>query len=165
MITLFYFEVIMTPEQEKFFSIIDQAVAFNVQNQLANEDSRKYMAQAHWMEEFGTVSLDMGRRAGKSLYIQKRVTKCDLIICINEEAKRHIFKDCPHVTTAEELFDVFRMVRGPSPSFRLPRDMYWNKVFIDDPGLIFKSRYSREDFFNLMANRCNQIIMLGTPVR
>ena len=145
--------------------MIDNAVAFNIAHQYKNEDSKNYMAPAHWMEEFGTVEINMGRATGKSYYINKRSTPADLVICMNEEHKRHIFKDCHSVFTARELKDIIESTgayRGRRYSLT---DVYWNKIYVDEPYAVFKDRHAREEFFNLIGRHCNQVIMLGAPYR
>jgi len=152
------------PNIQKFIDIIDDAVALNIVHQYKNEDSKRYIAPAHWLAEFGTVEINMGRACGKSRYISKRATPADLVICRNEEEKRHVFKDVTHVSTARELKDVMEMT-GAWRGRKLPDDMYWNKIYVDEPQLIFRDRLAREAFFELISDRCNQVIMLGTPSR
>lgn len=157
------FKMNLTPEIEKFFDVADKAIALNYELQLKNFHQRKYLAPKHWMSEYGTVDINVGRQSGKSLYINSRVTGCDLVICMNEEHKRHVFKDCPNVNTASELADV--IVRTGAYRGYKRNDVYWNKIYIDEPCSVFSRANSQEAFYDLVSNYCNQVIMIGTPTR
>jgi len=152
------------PNIQKFIEIIDSAVALNIVNQYKNEDSKMYMAAAHWLAEFGTVEINMGRATGKSRYINKRATSCDLVICSTEEEKRHVFKNVTHVSTAREVRDTIEMT-GRYRGRKFPDNTSWNKIYVDEPQMIFRERHARAEFFDLVGNYCNQVIMLGTPTR
>lgn len=149
----------MTPEIEKFFNVVDNVVALNIAHQLKFEDHKRYMANAHWLEEFCTVDINVGRQSGKSLYINKRATPVDLVVCMNEDYKRGVFKECRNVLTVSEIAaDSFN--RG----VRFSDIKHYNKIYVDEPFAVF-SRFKRYDFYYKFAGLANQIIMLGTPVR
>lgn len=156
------------PLIEKFFNVVDDAIALNYARQLKFSDHKNFMAAAHWLEEYGTVDINVGRQSGKSLYINERATPVDLVLCMNEEHKRHIFKNCnASVNTARELSDVIQMA-GPYRGCTAHRkDIYWNKVYVDEPYAVFSRNYKylREEFYSLIGNHCNQVIMIGTAVR
>jgi len=157
--------MIKDPHFQKQIELIDNAVAFNIANQLKHEDIKQHLRNIQWLTEYCTVEINLGRRTGKSYYINKRATRADLVICMNNEHRRHVFKDCDNIYTAADLGEI--MEAGffyRRTGICCPRDVYWNKVYVDEPQLIFKTKDSREYFFNLMESRCNQIIMLGTPM-
>ena len=150
------------PLIEKFFNVVDNAVALNIEYQIKFADSKRYMAAGHWLEEYGTVNINVARQSGKSLYINRRYTPVDLVICMNEDTKRHVFKDCINVDTARELNDVIFKL-GDYRGIRNPTE-YWNKIYVDEPWSVFQDSRSIKEFYSLVGGQCNQVIMLGTPV-
>lgn len=151
------------PLNDKFFNLVDTAVALNIECQLKFGDQKRHMASGHWLQDFGTVDISVARQSGKSLYIQRRATPVDLVVCMNEDHKRHIFKDCVNVNTARELSDVIMRV-GMFRGAKNER-IYWNKIYVDEPWAVFSQPHGRANFYSLVGGHCNQVIMLGTPVR
>lgn len=153
--------------QEKFFKLVDETVMLNTQTQLVLENSKTYMAQGHWLEEYATVSIDAGRRMGKTTYIQKRMKPCDLVIVPRmldvDYYYRAARKNLTNVLSAESIFNRFNMAGHWRGQKDIPS--YWNKVYVDEPSQVFATRDSRYEFFNWFGSRCNQVIMLGCPVR
>lgn len=159
--------MITDPNMQKFFDIVDNAVALNIAHQLKFEDSKRFMASAHWMEEFGTVHINTGRATGKTRYIMTRMTPCDLVIVPMEQDVRSYYSDAGNVLdnvhSARSMFNRFNM----AGYWRGRRDVpeYFNKVYVDEPGRMFNNKESHYQFYDWFGPRCNQIIMLGTAVR
>lgn len=153
--------------QEKFFRLVDDAVALNIEEQLKFEKDKGLMAAAHWLEEFGTVNINIGRAVGKTRYIQARMKPCDLVIVpLEQDVKEYYSKAgmmLKNVHSARVIFDRFNMVGYWRGRQDVPE--YFNKVYIDEPSRVFATKESVYQFYNWFGSRCNQVIMLGTAVR
>lgn len=151
--------------QKRFFKLIDETIMLNLQAQLNAADSRRYIGAPQWLHEFGTVSIDIGRQLGKTTYIQERMRPCDLVVVHNEDTRRsyesRAERKLPNVVTIGSLrndFDLcYRYRRNPTD--------YFNKVYVDEPGMVFAAKNSKSEFINFFGDKCNQLIMIGTPVR
>lgn len=160
--------------QEYFFKLVDDAVALNLENQLRFENNKKFISGGQWLSDFGTVNLNVGRQVGKTNYIATRMTTSDLVIVPYERDVKNyyhkaadlqdkLFFNSENVYSARIMFDRFNM----SGYWRGRRDLHenWNKVYVDEPNMVFAQRDSFYEFYDWFGKRCNQVIMLGTAVK
>lgn len=149
------------PLIDKFFNIVDDAVALNIAHQIRHDDNRRYIGAPHWLHDYATVDINVGRQSGKTLYINKRMTPVDLVIVHNTESIRQ-FEGKDNVVTIETMFNYLRrdgMYRGRTN----PHAVY-NKIYIDEPAMCL-AHGRRDQFYSFAGGVANMIIMLGTPVR
>lgn len=142
----------------KFFDSVDALIRITEDNQVANEGWQAMMAPGMWLREMSTVNLVVPRRVGKTSYIAKRARCADLVIVHNHEMKREYRDSRAQVITIPELMGLIRGRTGRG----------FNRVYIDEPSLVFKTGFSIDELYSLFCGEygshvcANMFIMLGT---
>ena len=130
-----------------FHAAVDHLIALNERRREPFRESLSSMGLVRWLREFGTVHVDIGRRAGKTTYISKRVAAVDVIVI-------------PHATFARSY--------AASPGWRLTPDSLWGpgvidlhprKIYVDEPTLVFQN-ISPFEMYRLLAWDPDQTFVL-----
>lgn len=110
----------------------------------------------HYAMEFGTVQVDIGRRAGKTEYITRNAKPGDLIVTFNALVKRDLeeaMKREVEIVTANKLIQDLHRMRG---------DIFRNtyaRIYVDEPSLVFRD-ISRDELYSKLAKNYHQTFVL-----
>ena len=143
-------------DYNRYYTTLDTLVLLNREYR----DSRMHLANAYsleaWAQEHCTISCDIGRRTGKTGYINRRAESGDLIITSNLETKNRLFYwATAKVLTFTELLDLWNNQR---------EILKFSTIFVDEPKGLF-SILSLGNFYSLLTHSRNQtFILLGPQV-
>lgn len=137
----------------QFQVAIDLLIATNLANR--NRDIANLMSQHDYAREHCTVDVKTSRQQGKSYYIKTHATASDLVVVVN----RNIYNYFDHARQVRKfhlctISDIPDRVRG----------MKYDKIYVDEPGLCFKSGNIKLDEFyhTLMHPNDPTFVFLGT---
>ena len=106
-------------------------------------------------QEFGTVRVGVGRRAGKSKVIADYADPADLVLVPNSYSREYSLHEYPtlrpHVAVAT-----------PEALSRLASHSPFPRIWLDEPDLI-KPALRDEIYVKLAKHRRQTFILLGTP--
>ena len=104
--------------------------------------------------ELSTITLNIGRGAGKTQAINELARPGDLIICMSQAEKRRIHNRCATVKTIREYLHTPRGCR-PDPTC-------FNRVWVDEPSMCFDYQHTLRDLYdNVSLSEGGQFIILG----
>ncbi|USV40867.1 hypothetical protein [Xanthomonas phage BUDD] len=135
-----------------FKNILEQALELNLQRQALNAKYRHNLEPHQWMQEFGTVRIQMGRGVGHTTAICQLACKDDLVVAgsafqlmtMNENSVKK-----PAVALALNLLDNTRL-----------RGRTFDRIWVDDASLK-SSEEIRNVYVTALMHRANQIILVG----
>ncbi len=145
--------------------LIDSATTMNYNHREINQNIKPTLPKLRWLKDFCTVHINLGRRTGKTNYIQSKVNdKHTLIMVCDYDSKKEyeekltgsvtniftLFDKNPHFSTNNNIFKDIDL-----------NDIYY--VYVDEPKLVFGHQRDLEDFY-IMFSQCKSeptFIMLG----
>ena len=155
------YEIVTEPpyvKHARFAAMIDGLVDYNKElRQQQHPDVAKIMTASHYMINYGTVWVNVGRQAGATTYIKNKADSNSAVI-VHSERMRDEFRRSP---TKHGPPSVFVRNSNSSPAgFRLR----FQTIYVDQPALIFDSAENLAEFYHEMSYSQDQtFIMLGPP--
>lgn len=140
--------------QTKFATLVDYMIAYNKEIRDSFPLSAYHeMSDVQFVKELCTINCNVGRRVGKSTYIDRRAGINDLVIVPGHSAKRSGLATVMTASEVSRLFDTYRGRTQPK---------YVN-IYVDEPRLC-EQYLSREHMYNiLVCSKLQTFILLGTP--
>lgn len=133
--------------------VIDEVIRahWNRLNDLDVREQEANIGEIEFLVRYKTLTLNLGRGAGHTTYIQNNATARDLIV-----TRKYIHTK--EYESGHRVNSINQIVEGNSI-----RGLKFNKVWVDAASFIFTDNFGDEvDFFhNISVTRPNQIIMLG----
>lgn len=102
-----------------FEEIVTKLIKTNHINRLLHKDIKPTLSHLHWLREFCTISINMGRAMGKTRYIRLHANSNDVIISRN---LRCCYLNGVHFTVNSIKYDVIKGI-------------YPENIWIDDAHL------------------------------
>lgn len=143
-------------DYNRYYATLDALVLLNREYRGSRMHLVKDYSLEAWAREHCTISCDIGRRTGKTGYINRRAEPYDLIITPNLETKNRLFHwAIARVLTFTELLDLWNN-QGEILKF--------NTIFVDEPSGLF-SILPLGHFYSLLTYSHHQtFILLGPQV-
>lgn len=143
--------------KDKFVATIDNLLILNKEfRQVINPATRQIASPAEYAFEFCTVACDVGRRIGKSHYIQQHADDTSLVVVATERHRLLVEARGFDVLTAEQ-------VEADDFDDKVLGKKIYKTIFVDEPSLVFK-KIDRHDFYFKLARSGEDqtFILLGT---
>lgn len=135
-----------------FQQVLKMLIALNKEHRAKFKEYQSFYPPAEFIMEFGTVSLDIGRAAGKSKFIRENAKHNDLVLVHNLEEVRYWNHYHPMV---QSLCPKIHTVRSGNYQWR------FDTIWVDEPKLIFKE-FSRYDIMkHIIVDYSQTVVMLG----
>lgn len=140
--------IVNAQHQEDFESLVDLLLSLH-QRRLEDLDPQValQLTTAHFLREFCTVRVDIGRQFGKTHYIQTRAQAGDIVILHNDLMRRLLRegRDCRDIT----------VITG---NMSLPIGRRYGTVWVDE----WMAIKQKEDFYYWMAKvNPRRIVIFG----
>ena len=113
-------------------------------------ETMSYISPLHYVKNFGTIHLDVGRGVGKTKFISDNATMDDLVIA--HRYTRQIGYDFSR-TNMMYPYDNYHKYRAHKP---------FSKIWIDEPDLLSENMAYDDVVRLLIKNYDQMIILLGT---
>lgn len=130
-----------TKEYKKFTESIDNLLKLNKSNRLKYKTETCNIDPIYYALEFCTVKCDIGRRVGKTKYIQQNAKKGDLVVVANERIKT-LYK---RVKFEFDVLTIDYIIKSRS------REFQFKNIYIDEPIMVFRNRQSLDEFYIIMV--------------
>ena len=139
----------------KFQDIYDAAIEANKKSRLESFDEFGYMPVQYYRQEFATVSINLGRRTGKTFYINyKNEYNSDIILTkYSGYIRNDDYSHCVNLFNLGDNFDINRELKGIQFN-------KFNNIWVDDSSDI-NPRLLEEVLFHLYTKKSQTVIMLG----
>ncbi len=122
-----------------FHQTIDTLIELNKQHRKTVSDDIKYsLSLPDYTKEYGTVKCDIGRRTGKTEYINRNADEHSLVVVVNKEQKQLYRQDEFEVLTARQVIN-----KGDDLKEYLT-------IYIDEPTFVFKQA-SEDDLYDVLC--------------
>ena len=137
---------------DKFANIILSMIDMNLENQLNLDPKiRASMPKEHYAEQFATVRFDIGRRTGKSRFVQEYLKNADggAMSVVHCPEMLHTYKNIDHGYLPHS---VKNFIYGK---------LKYRFIFVDEPKLVFEKITEYDLYSNLVTNELQCFIFIG----
>lgn len=139
----------------EYQDIYDTAIEANKKARLESFDEFGHMPVQYYRQEFATVSINLGRRTGKTFYINyKNEYNSDIILTrYSGYSRNDDYSHCVNLFNLGDNFDINRELKGIQFN-------KFNNIWVDDASMI-NPRILDEVLWYLYRYKNQTVIMLG----